>query len=400
MRLVALLALTRPGVLGGAVLVTVLAGCDSRSAREVLHPTKDNLPPKGSPQIVSDGLPSGLAEGAMNDWLEVRDMLQSAPTVLRLGKLTGDVGDDRDPEVFAFIHDVEIDSDDNIYILDSENYQVRVFDRTGVYRTGFGSPGDGPEEFLAPNGLELLSDGRLIVSDRGNEFKIFTASESGFRRTATIRVPMVPEAMCSAGDHVFASGWDRDNETIIHQISVAREGTNRHFGRSYEADNWLVRSQLSDGPIACLADPLRVVFGFSLFPVVRAYQISSSELMWTAQMEDFAQMTITQHRHSEDRSSVAFDREGVTENMLVAHGISPAHVLLQTVRVEASGEAGGEALPGDPVILTYLVDAASGQGALVSDSLPLVMAVDPNRYVAVWVTPFPRLELRVADNGG
>ncbi len=289
--------------------------------------------------------------------------------------------------------DVELDDAGNIHVLDMDNYQVRVFDPAGRYVNGFGGPGDGPEEFYEPNGLALLSDGSLVVSDRGNRLKVFAKTESGYRRSRTIQIPLVPTSLCSVEDRIFVAGWKREDDTIVHEIAMTPEGANRDIGRGYDAGSSLVRGQLSDGLIACLGYPPRVVFAFSLFPVARAYRADRPELLWTTRVQDYAQTKITERRYSAERSAVAFSHEGVMENLILTHSVSPKHVLLQTGRGE---RAGPDEASRDPSIRTYLVDAATGRGALVSDSLPLIMAADSNRHVAVWLTPFPRLEVRTA----
>lgn len=169
-------------------------------------------------------------------------------------------------------------------------------------------------------------------------------------------------------------------------------GSDRSFGNGYDDDNELVRGQLSDGLVACTSGPDRVVFGFSLLPVVRAYEVNGRDLLWTARMRDYAQMGITELRYPNEQSALRFSHEGVVETLVLMLGVSSSHVLMQTGR---GVRPGPNAPPVDPQIRTYLVDAATGNGALVSDSLPLIMAADSTRHVAVWLTPYPRLEVRM-----
>lgn len=133
------------------------------------------------------------------------------------------------------------------------------------------------------------------------------------------------------------------------------------------------------------------MFGFSLFPVVRAYDAGRRALLWTAHVQDYAQMGITELRYPNERSAVRFSHKGIVENLILMHGISTKHILIQMGR---GTRPGPDEPPVDPQIRTYLVDAATGNGALVSDSLPLIMTADSTRHVAVWLTPYPRLEVR------
>ena len=83
---------------------------------------------------------------------------------LRLGSMDA-VG----PELFGSIGDFEVDDEGRIYILDRTAFEVRVFDREGVYLRSIGRQGEGPGEFKQPQGLEIDDLGRLWVVDSGNQ---------------------------------------------------------------------------------------------------------------------------------------------------------------------------------------------------------------------------------------
>ena len=311
--------------------------------------------------------------------------------MLRLGELSTDGGEG--PEVFGFIWDVEMDAAGNIYVLDTDYREIRVFDSAGRHVESFGSSGDGPEQFRAPRRMALLDDGRLVISDRGNQLKVFAKSPEGYRHSRTVRASVTPDDLCSVRDRIFVSGWRSDGNVVVHEIATHSQGSDRGFGNGYQADNELVRGQMSDGLVACTSHPDRVLFGFSLLPLVRAYDADRRDLLWTAQVQDYAQMGITELRYPNERSAVRFSHKGIVENLVLMHGISSKHVLMQTGR---GTRPGPDESPVDPQIRTYLVDAATGNGALVSDSLPLIMAADATRHVAVWFTPYPQLEVRTS----
>ncbi len=69
---------------------------------------------------------------------------------------------------------VAVDSSDNIYVTDTMNFKVRVFDRYGKYLRSQGQIGDAPGSFARPKGVALDSDKNLYVMDSifGN-FQIF-----------------------------------------------------------------------------------------------------------------------------------------------------------------------------------------------------------------------------------
>lgn len=69
---------------------------------------------------------------------------------------------------------VAVDKQDNIYVTDTMNFTVRVFDAAGRYVRSQGQIGDTPGSFARPKGVALDSDQNLYVMDSifGN-FQIF-----------------------------------------------------------------------------------------------------------------------------------------------------------------------------------------------------------------------------------
>ena len=53
-------------------------------------------------------------------------------------------------------------------VCDAGNHRVQVFDLSGKFITKFGSKGKNKGEFYVPASLAVLSDGRIVVSDFGN----------------------------------------------------------------------------------------------------------------------------------------------------------------------------------------------------------------------------------------
>ena len=80
----------------------------------------------------------------------------------------------RDWEMFSGIRSVAFDAADNMYLLDSQNTRVVVFDSKGRYLRQFGKKGGGPGELQTPTGLVVAADGNVVVSDVSNRgFVVF-----------------------------------------------------------------------------------------------------------------------------------------------------------------------------------------------------------------------------------
>ena len=376
----------------GAIWMMLAATSCDRKANEVVHPTPENLPPRGSPVIRSGGTPIGLDSAALESWVSARDGLLSGWEVTAALGQRGLVGGDT-PEVFGIETDLVVDGE-NIVILDRRNQAVKIFRRDGHYLGVFGRAGQGPGEFKDPAGIEVLADGRLVVLDRGQEIKIFSRTDSGYVYTGLRKIGLVPEYMCSVHDRVFVSGWRRIDDTMIHEVLLSDSATTeRHFGRGYQSDHWLPKDQLSDGPVACVGDPLRVMFAFRRLPIVRAYTVDDGALLWTSRNEDYLQPPIVERRSVDGRPGINFSNRGARDLVASVTTVSSRHVLLQNVRFEPKPD------PADVEheVRSYLIDTATGQGAFISASLPLIAAVGRDYYVAKWMLPFPRIEIRVVQ---
>jgi sugar lactone lactonase YvrE len=78
--------------------------------------------------------------------------------VFRLGGWDG--GDD---EFFGIVTDIEQDEEGNLYVLDSQLSEIKVYSADGEYLNTIGREGEGPGEFRNAGGLFWMPDGRLGV---------------------------------------------------------------------------------------------------------------------------------------------------------------------------------------------------------------------------------------------
>lgn len=91
---------------------------------------------------------------------------------LRIGSLD-------DPEVgFSSVADIELGRDGLLYVLDSQERQVRVFDRTGHRVRAFGRRGSGPGEFQDPESLGVVGD-TVWVTEMGGNHRVTLFSSDG-----------------------------------------------------------------------------------------------------------------------------------------------------------------------------------------------------------------------------
>jgi hypothetical protein len=69
--------------------------------------------------------------------------------------------------MFSNITSVAVDGLDNIYVLDSKEAHIKVFDRFGKYMHTYGGKGQAPDEFQGPRDLTITPQNEILVNDSG-----------------------------------------------------------------------------------------------------------------------------------------------------------------------------------------------------------------------------------------
>jgi sugar lactone lactonase YvrE len=124
---------------------------------------------------ITEGLtdPVGLALDTTNRFLYVVDTQQDQVIVydadtLKLLRRIGTGGKNHfltTPGDFGAPQGIAIDKDGNIYVTDTLNNRVEIFDADGNFISLFGKHGDGPGYFARPKGIAVDSDGHIWVAD-------------------------------------------------------------------------------------------------------------------------------------------------------------------------------------------------------------------------------------------
>jgi DNA-binding beta-propeller fold protein YncE len=125
--------------------------------------------------VISEGMvsPGGLALDRENRQLYVADveldqvLVYDADT-LKLKHKIGTTGHNHElttPADFAKPTGVAVDQEGNLYVADTMNNRIEIFDADGKFISTFGKAGDGPGYFARPKGVAVDSDGHIWVAD-------------------------------------------------------------------------------------------------------------------------------------------------------------------------------------------------------------------------------------------
>jgi DNA-binding beta-propeller fold protein YncE len=124
---------------------------------------------------IKEGLidPVGIVIDTENRLLYVADtqadqVVVFDPDTLKLVRRIGTGGKKHeltDPGDFSGPTGVALDKDNNLYVTDTMNYRVEIFDAEGKFISQFGRHCDGPGCFAHPKGIAVDSDGHIWVAD-------------------------------------------------------------------------------------------------------------------------------------------------------------------------------------------------------------------------------------------
>ena len=125
---------------------------------------------------IAEGLvdPVGMAIDNENRFLYVVDEQQDLVFVydadsLKLLRHIGTPGKKHTstlPGEFGGASNVALDKDGNVYVADTMNNRVEIFDAEGTFISQFGKHGDGPGYFARPKGIAVDCDGHIWVADQ------------------------------------------------------------------------------------------------------------------------------------------------------------------------------------------------------------------------------------------
>ena len=150
--------------------------------------------------------------------------LESGDVVMTIGKRGREEGE------FNFPSHIAVDPKGNLYVVDTMNGRVQVFDPSGRFMRSFGKLGDGPGMFARPKGIALDSEGHIYVIDAAfNNVQIFNSEGQilmafgGFGE--------------GRGQQILPAGLSIDSEDRIYLIDQwnARVNVYEYMGEKYKA---------------------------------------------------------------------------------------------------------------------------------------------------------------------
>jgi hypothetical protein len=306
--------------------------------------------------------------------------LATSPT-LRLGVRDGPV-----EQTFGKIQDVAVDSRHRLYLLDARANEIRVFNQHGTYEHTLRSPDSDSLRWRSPKAIAIGPRDRLYIADAPGRLHILDRARERYRHVVTVSVGIDVAGLCAMGDTLYAQGSRMDDSLVIHRFDRDGQALGS-FGTVYRSSNRLINYQIARGVIACVAPSRAVVYAPSgLLGELRSFAPSGS-LRWYTRLSGFRPVVYDEFPNG---ASVTIPPDGHTYIIGLKY-VPPGHLLLQVATQTRDARANGRDYA---TVRSYVVDAASGNGQFLSDSLPPALGSDGRDMVLVDRDPFSVVTVR------
>jgi DNA-binding beta-propeller fold protein YncE len=133
---------------------------------------------------------------------------------------------------------VALDKEGNLYVADTLNYRVQVFDPSGKFIRGFGAQGDRAGEFIRPKGIAVDSEGHVYVADAEfNNFQILTSDGQPLLAVGTLgtgpgQFALIAGLHIDSKDQVYASEMFKGRLQVFQYISQPASGERKEVNRA------------------------------------------------------------------------------------------------------------------------------------------------------------------------
>lgn len=161
-----------------------------------------------------------------------------------------------------------------LYYTDWYNSRFAVFDADLDYIGEFGSPGQGPGEFLNPIGISFLRDGRYVVTDGNNmRLQILDSDFTCLGIANQIRSTRFGScAQANSRDEIYVNTW---NDTTLFTVYDSGLQPLRSFGAIVRDPNSYYQSQLNITKFV-IDEEDQLYCAFFNLPFIRKYDAHDS----------------------------------------------------------------------------------------------------------------------------
>lgn len=372
-------------LLFGASLI-LLSSCEvSERPQTIVHPVSSLIPGINDSHDLDshDYDPRDL-----HDARELAQNLLSSTEILTLGVLDG-----KPHEMFGQISDIELDSSGNVYVLDGQYSEVRVFNSEGLFLYSVGSSGRGPGEFFMPQGMEVDSIGQVYVVDKTYRKTTFNQVGNSHELGETTALSVSPVGLCKR-DGIFYIHGTSPGESSNAIVSYSLDGDSLGaFGTIYKSPSAAVRLTFGRGHIACSRYPGLIIYSPRWLPMIYGYSLEG-DIRWIARISNFEPLEVIENKQGESgQSGVSMDFFASKYDQVVGLVSLPEkHVIVQVASFTPESVNGaGERYA---MLRSYIMLSQSGEAVYIGDSLPRIKAISDDHLYTTRTSPYPQISVR------
>ncbi len=307
--------------------------------------------------------------------------IEVGPAVASFGLIDGSPS-----EVIGRVRDIAVSPSGDVFFTDAIGMRVGWLRAAGTLGGWFGREGDGPEEFISLDAVDVLPDGRVAVGDEGHRRIVFLRpGPDGLTFDGDLRVVGFPRDICPWGDGFLVLSL-QDGSVVQH---LDQSGAHvDSFGSPLEtpfrlAERWrsMTDGYSANGRMLCLPEHNRVIILSTILPEVRAFDIDG-HLIWQTELSEYRRTMPTQNPSGS--VSMRPDPKSGTTHIGVGAWERDGIVGLQLIEMGLKG-------PSEGTSEVRFLDLATGNELGRQRPAPRVAAWHDSTFVAWENSPFPRI---------
>jgi hypothetical protein len=121
-----------------------------------------------------------------------------------------------------------VDEDENLFLLDRVNNEIRIYNKQGVLLTTFGKKGQGPGELEMPVSLQVSGQGEIMIREAANPcLKIYSQTGKYLRKESLFKVEAMILSITKArnGDYIMLlsyNPWKTELRRYDQELNASR----------------------------------------------------------------------------------------------------------------------------------------------------------------------------------
>jgi len=127
--------------------------------------------------------------------------------------------------MFSLPTSIAVDDDENIYVLDSKESHIKVFDKKGVYQKTIGRRGQGPGELQGPLGIQITAENEIRVNNLTSSRIVYFSQQGDFLREDHLTgLPRSRLIMDSSGNFICSyPEWTQPFKVVLEKYNSEQE---------------------------------------------------------------------------------------------------------------------------------------------------------------------------------